>query len=99
MTSISKIIIGGFKSIRERTEIPIAPITFLFGPNSAGKSAVRAAMDALVERLRDTHQTSFHAHDLAPPVFKNGRNFSVPITEGDSVPVSLGNMFKTPHPV
>ena len=51
MTSISKLIVGGFKSIRERTEIPIAPLTLLFGPNSAGKSSVMDAMDTLRERL------------------------------------------------
>jgi predicted ATPase len=53
MTSISKLIVGGFKSIRERTEIPIAPLTLLFGPNSAGKSSVMDAMDALRQRLDD----------------------------------------------
>lgn len=51
MTSISKLIVGGFKSIRERTEIPIAPLTFLFGPNSAGKSAVLGAAEALRKRI------------------------------------------------
>lgn len=94
MTSISKIIIGGFKSIRERTEIPIAPITFLFGPNSAGKSAVHAAMDALIERLREPNSTRLQAllGGGAPPVFSNSRNFLKPasIIEGDSVPVYLG---------
>lgn len=49
--SITKLIVGGFRSIREETEIPIAPLTFLFGPNSAGKSAVLAAMDTLSEML------------------------------------------------
>ena len=53
MVSISKLIVGGFKSIRERTEIPIAPLTLLFGPNSAGKSSVMDAMDALRHRLED----------------------------------------------
>lgn len=53
MTSISKLIVGGFKSIRERTEIRIAPLTLLFGPNSAGKSSVMDAMDALRQRLED----------------------------------------------
>ena len=48
---ITKLIVGGFKSIRERTEIPIAPLTLLFGPNSAGKSAVLAALDALSKKL------------------------------------------------
>ena len=33
-----------FQSIKNRTEIPIRPLTFLYGPNSAGKSSV---LDAL----------------------------------------------------
>lgn len=49
--TITKLIVGGFKSIRERTEIPIAPLTLLFGPNSAGKSAVLAALDELSKKL------------------------------------------------
>jgi hypothetical protein len=62
MTSISKLIVGGFKSIRERAEIPIAPLTLLFGPNSAGKSSVMDAMDALRQRLEDArllHASNF----------------------------------------
>jgi|GEM_PF-5694069 len=64
MTSISKLIVGGFKSISERTEIPIAPLTFLFGPNSAGKSSVLEAMDALRRRLNEAlflHSSDFLA--------------------------------------
>ena len=46
------LIIGGFKRIQERTEIPLAPLTLLFGPNSAGKSAVLRAMNELQRRLQ-----------------------------------------------
>lgn len=49
--NISKLIVGGFKSLKEHTEIPIAPITFLFGPNSVGKSVVRDALIELKRRL------------------------------------------------
>lgn len=48
---LSKLIVGGFKSIREPTEIPIAPLTLLFGPNSAGKTTVLQAMQELKRRL------------------------------------------------
>lgn len=41
--AITKLIVGGFKSLRDRVEIPLAPITLMFGPNSAGKSSVRDA--------------------------------------------------------
>lgn len=59
---VSKLIIGGFKSIRDRTEIRLAPLTFLFGPNSAGKSAVLLAVDELREKLAASPTT--HASDL-----------------------------------
>ena len=56
---MTKLIVGGFKSIRERTEIPIAPLTFLFGPNSAGKSAVLLALNTLREKLSEQKDTDY----------------------------------------
>lgn len=38
------LVVENFQSLRDRTEIPLRPITLLYGPNSAGKSAV---LDAL----------------------------------------------------
>ena len=35
---INKITLENFKSIKDRVEIDIKPITLLFGPNSAGKA-------------------------------------------------------------
>jgi hypothetical protein len=40
---ITRIAIENFKGIGDRVEIPIRPITLLFGPNSAGKSTVMHA--------------------------------------------------------
>ena len=37
---ITEIIIENFKGVGARVEIPIRPITLLFGANSAGKSTV-----------------------------------------------------------
>ena len=73
MTSICKLIVGGFKSIRERTEIPIAPLTFLFGPNSAGKSAVLGAVNSLLERINEesTKRKDYYG-DTAPPAIARG---------------------------
>ena len=51
--SLTKLIVGGFRSLRERTEIPIAPLTLLFGPNSAGKSAVLRAIAELQDWLTE----------------------------------------------
>jgi hypothetical protein len=39
--------LSGFQSIQQDTYIPIKPLTFLYGPNSAGKSAVMDAIGLL----------------------------------------------------
>lgn len=52
MSKITAIEIENFQSIKERVRIDLAPITLLFGPNSAGKSAVFDALD-LIECLWD----------------------------------------------
>jgi predicted ATPase len=48
---ITKIIIENFKGIRDRVEIPIRPLTLLFGANSAGKTTVLHALLYLRELL------------------------------------------------
>jgi predicted ATPase len=49
--ALAKLIVGGFKSLKDPVEIPLAPITLLFGPNSVGKSVVRDALTELRRRL------------------------------------------------
>jgi hypothetical protein len=49
---ITSITLGGFQVFDEPTTIPLAPLTFLFGPNSAGKSAVEDALLLLNEALK-----------------------------------------------
>lgn len=98
MSSLSKLIVGGFKSIRERTEIPIAPLTFLFGPNSAGKSAVLGAARALRGRIQESieERSKKISHFLGPAVIRQGlahsRPFGVTAKVGGatSVPLHLG---------
>lgn len=51
---ITKLILQNFKGIGPKVEIPLSPITLLFGKNSAGKSTVLHAMlytQELLERL------------------------------------------------
>ena len=43
-TYITGITLGGFQVFEEPTDIPLGQLTFLFGPNSAGKSAVEDAL-------------------------------------------------------
>lgn len=98
MTSISKLIVGGFKSIRDRTEIPIAPLTFLFGPNSAGKSAVLGSMQALRVRIHEVFDTKEKEGNriYGSHLYRSGRIHSRPVSsidvdeDGDLVPIHLG---------
>ena len=48
---INKITIQNFKSIKDKVEIDLKPITLLFGPNSAGKSTVVQALHYIKEIL------------------------------------------------
>ena len=55
MSKITAIEIENFQSIKDLVRIDIAPLTLLYGPNSAGKSAVFDALD-LIECLWDPIQ-------------------------------------------
>ena len=42
---IESIVIENFQSLRDPVEIPLAPVTLVYGPNSAGKSALLDALN------------------------------------------------------
>ena len=54
---IKTIIIDGFKSVRQRQELPIAPLTVLTGANSSGKSSVLQSILLSAQSL----QSSVHS--------------------------------------
>ena len=57
--------IANYQSIRDLQIIELDKITLLFGPNSAGKSALLDAIDDLSEVLRrKKHRSQFSGHDL-----------------------------------
>ena len=45
--SILELTLGGFQVFAEPVTFPLGPITLLFGPNSAGKSAIADALHVL----------------------------------------------------
>lgn len=49
--AISKLRVQGLKSLSEETVVSFAPITLIYGPNSAGKSAVLQALLLLAQSL------------------------------------------------
>ena len=67
---ITKVILENFKGVSGRVEIPLRPITLLFGANSAGKSTILQAMLYMRELLErrnadaDTLQASGQSIDL-----------------------------------
>ncbi len=64
MTRITAIELENFQSIERRTRIDLKPITLLFGPNSAGKSAVFDALELLRTLLDPTLFNEAKATDM-----------------------------------
>lgn len=54
--SLEFITLENFQSLKKRTEIPIKPLTFLYGPNSSGKSAIYDALTFIDSFLRDSEE-------------------------------------------
>jgi len=50
---LTKITLENFKGYQKKTTIPLAPITLLYGPNSAGKSSIFHALLYLYEILQN----------------------------------------------
>lgn len=50
--------LSGFQAFKKASSIPIAPITLIYGPNSAGKSAIYDALALLRHFFSATAQTS-----------------------------------------
>ncbi len=49
------LIVGGFKSIRDRTRLDLGPLTILAGPNSSGKSAIMQPLLLLKQTLESPY--------------------------------------------
>ena len=81
-TYITGITLGGFQVFDEPTDIPLGQLTFLFGPNSAGKSAVE---DALVLLSGLLSQTSGKGKEFDPPLERHWRRTDG--TEGGFAPL------------
>lgn len=72
---ITKIAVENFKGIGERIDIPVRPITLLFGANSAGKStvihALHFAREVLVRRNLDVDRTEYGGELIDLGGFRN----------------------------
>ena len=54
---LTSLTIENLKCFAERTEIPLAPITLIYGENSAGKSTILLALQLLRRYLQENHNT------------------------------------------
>lgn len=70
---LSRLELAGFQVFEELTRIPIKRITLLFGPNSAGKSAVEDALVLGAELLRKNSFDSFSPFDRFEKLRRNWR--------------------------
>ena len=50
---VTSLTLGGFQVFDQPTTIPLGKLTFLFGPNSAGKSAIEDGLKIVLDTLRD----------------------------------------------
>ena len=78
---IEQITLENFQSLRDRVEIPIRPLTFLFGPNSAGKSSIYDALafvNAVFKGADDTIKRYINrwSHVSKDSVHSEDREFS-----------------------
>lgn len=78
---IEQITLENFQSLRDRVEIPIRPLTFLFGPNSAGKSSIYDALafvNAVFKESDDTIKRYINrwSHVSKDSVHAEDREFS-----------------------
>lgn len=85
---LSKVTIDGFKSVRGRTELRLAPLTILTGTNSAGKSTVLQTLLLHAQTL----QSSVHAGSvvLNGHIEQLGRFSDIATSGPQERPISLG---------
>lgn len=61
---ITSITLGGFQVFDKPTTVPLGKLTFLFGPNSAGKSAVEDGLDIILGMLKK--EASYGSASMLP---------------------------------
>ena len=71
---ISSFMIGNFKAFSETQDLPIRPLTLIFGPNSSGKSSLIHALvlahEAMFEGILDVHRTKIGGDSIDLGGFK-----------------------------
>ena len=74
MTRLTNISLQNFQSFREKVDIPIRSLTFLYGPNSAGKSAVYDAL-CVIDSLLHKPQPAYEGRDFSSLISRWGNPY------------------------
>lgn len=87
---IKRLTIAGFQVFAEPVDIPLGPLTLLYGPNSAGKSAILDAMLALADlcdiRVPAKRSTASDVHRINSMMARHWRRQStVPSTPAETM--------------
>lgn len=69
---ITKVILENFKGVSERVDIPLRPVTLLFGANSAGKSTILQGMLYLRELLEHRNADADRLHNSGESIDLGG---------------------------
>ena len=84
---ISRLQLEHFKAFREAQDIPLRPITLLYGPNSSGKSSILQAVLLIAHALQNDsiHDACIRAAPGAPDLgglknFSHGNDLDKPVT-------------------
>lgn len=82
MHFISSVTLGGFQVFDKPTTIPLGRLTFLFGPNSAGKSAIEDALVLLLDALNIKRIDRFNTGELERHWRRVGNQYVPTLTIG-----------------
>ena len=93
---ITSLTLGGFKGLRETANIPLAPITLLFGANSTGKSTILHGLlylyEIIVNNDIDPQYSQLTGHKVWLGGFRNivnGKSDAGGITLGATLEIRL----------
>lgn len=96
---ITSVTLGGFQVFEEPTTIPLGKLTFLFGPNSAGKSAVEDGLAFLLHLVNDGELSVGDTDNLEQHWRRDEQGYSPYLTMGltASIPTDLRACLDVPN--
>lgn len=96
---ITSVTLGGFQVFDKPTTIPLGKLTFLFGPNSAGKSAIEDGLAFILGALSNTMMRGLNTGELERHWRRIGNAYVPTLTIGltASIPADLRGCLDVPN--